>query len=171
MQYCAHHSAYNLLSVRKAWVGVGQPRFARATNYWSARRSQCVTVMCLRCVVLQGGLAVGRSWRHVQRMVSHSTVRWEGGKVHLSLKLVWCSQVTIVFTVASFPGFFPHGDAFGESLGTRLSSLYVYRCSKPGLFLINGRCVKPLVKEKLSCVVNSSNEDWQFRVCWYEKCR
>jgi len=42
---------------------------------------------CLDCAVLQGSLMVDRSWRQVQRMVSHGTVRWEGGKVHLSLEI------------------------------------------------------------------------------------
>ena len=34
------------------------------------------------------------------------------------------------------------GDAFGESLGTWLSLLYVYQCSKPCLFFISGRGLK-----------------------------
>jgi len=54
----------------------------------------------------------------------------------------------------------PRGDAFGESLGTWLSLLYVYQCSKPCLFFISGRGTKPLIKEKLSYVANSLNEDW-----------
>ena len=40
---CTPASQEKPLSVRKAWVGVGQPRFARATNYWRAWCSQCVT--------------------------------------------------------------------------------------------------------------------------------
>jgi len=93
-------------------------------------------------------------------MVSHSTVRWEGGKVHSSLETglmepsyhrVYCSLV---------PRLPPHGDALEESLGMWPSLLYVYQCSKPCLFLISGRGSKPLVKEKLSYVANSLNEDW-----------